>query len=94
MALGKPVVITEGVSTLGIITKNEAEIVPPGDPESLGNAIRKLWDNREYRKRLANNGKQLALSLEGAERMMKDILEGISLFLDNTTESASLHNGD
>ena len=94
MALGKPVVITEGVSTFGIITKNEAEIVPPGDPDALGNAIRKLWENREYSERLAHNGKQFALSLEGPERMVRDILEGICLFLDNTTGSASLHNGD
>lgn len=82
MALGKPVVITEGVSTFGIITNNEAEIVPPSDPVSLGNAIRKLWDNRGYRERLANDGKQFALSLENAERMIRDILKGICLFLE------------
>ena len=86
MALGKPVIITECVSTLGILTNKIAEIVPPGDSEALGNAIRKLWENREYRERLANNGKQFALSLEGAERMIRDILEGICLFLDHTSE--------
>jgi glycosyltransferase involved in cell wall biosynthesis len=85
MALGKPIVITEGVSTRGILTKEVAEIVPAGDPGFLASSIEKLWENKEYRDRLAKNGKQFALSLKGAERMVKDILMGIYSFLEQSS---------
>ena len=85
MALGKPVVITEGVATRGILTKEVAEIVPVADFEALASAIEGLWENKEYRDRLAKNGKQFALSLEGAERMVKDLLMGIYFFLEQSS---------
>jgi len=73
MALGKPVIITEGAATRGIIT-NEAEIVPPGDPHALSAAITKLWEDKEYREQLAHRGKKYALSLGNETRLVKDIL--------------------
>ena len=79
MALGKPVVITEGTSTRGLITENEAEIVPCEDPNSLANAIRKLWEDKGYRDMLASRGRRYALSLEGKERLVKDLHDGIIL---------------
>jgi glycosyltransferase involved in cell wall biosynthesis len=83
MALGKPVIISEGTSTRGILTKNEAEIVPSEDPDSLALAIKKIWDDKDYRECLAKNGKKYALSLGGEERLVKDILKGICFFLEN-----------
>jgi len=82
MALGKPVIISEGTSTRGIITNNEAEIVPCEDSHSLASAIKKIWEDKEYRECLANNGKKYALSLEGEERLVKDILQEICFFLE------------
>ena len=75
MAIGKPVVITEGVSTRGMLTGAEAEIVPAEDPVSMYRAIRKLWDDAGYRERLAKAGQDYAVSLGGVERMAKDILQ-------------------
>lgn len=82
MALGKPVIISEGTSTRGILTKNEAEIVPSEDPDSLALAIKKIWENKDYRERLAENGKKYALSLKGEERLVRDILRGICFFFE------------
>jgi glycosyltransferase involved in cell wall biosynthesis len=83
MALGKPVIISEGTSTRGILTKNEAEIVPSEDPDSLALAIKKLWEDKDYRESLAKHGKKYALSLGEEERLVKDILKGICFFLEN-----------
>jgi glycosyltransferase involved in cell wall biosynthesis len=77
MALGKPVIITEGTSTKGILTNREAEIVPSEDPESLAVAIKKIWEHKNYRESLSENGKKYALSLGGEERLVKDILKEI-----------------
>lgn len=74
MAIGKPVVITEGVSTRGMLTEQEAEIVAPADSRALGQAVAKLWNNPAYRERLAKGGQNYALSLGGNERLVKDIL--------------------
>lgn len=81
MALGKPVVITEGTSTRGILTKEVAEIVPSGDAECLVFAIKKIWENKDYQERIAKKGKEFALSLGGADRLVRDILEGVCFFL-------------
>ena len=75
MAIGKPVVITEGVSTRGMLTGAEAEIVPAEDPVSMYRAIRKLWEDAGYRERLAKAGQDYAVSLGGVERMARDILQ-------------------
>jgi len=81
MALGKPVIVTEGISTKGLLTKKMAEIVPPADPDALAAAIKKLWEDEEYRKMIARTGQQYALALKGADRMIRDILIGIYDYL-------------
>jgi len=86
MALSKPVVISEGVSTHGILTEDMAEIVPPEDLKSFILAIQKLWLNKEYRDRLGRRGKEYALSLGGSKRMMGDIVRMIVAFIDNTSQ--------
>ena len=77
MALGKPVVITEGVSTKGVLTNDMAVIVPAEDSEQLTLAIKKLWEDDEYRNRISSNGKDYALSLGGAKRLVEDILTAL-----------------
>lgn len=77
MALGKPVIVSEGPSTKGILVNNEAEIVPAEDSEALASAIEKIWSDKNYRDYIAANGKKYALSLGGEERLVKDILEEI-----------------
>ena len=77
MALGKPVVITEGVSTKGVLTNDVAVIVPAENSEQLALAIKKLWEDDEYRNRISSNGKNYALSLGGAKRLVEDMLTAL-----------------
>lgn len=82
MAIGKAVVITEGVSTRGMLTEKEAAIVPAVDPAAMKRAIEKLWNDPDYRERLAKGGQEYALSLGGVERLARDILEGVCACID------------
>lgn len=81
MALGKPVVITDGPSTRDILTGEEAEIVPAADPGALAKAISRLWDNEGYRKLIGGRGREYALSLGGERRLLEDILKVMVGFL-------------
>lgn len=74
MAFGKPVVITEGPSTSGILTEELAAICPPDDPYSLSKAIKKVMEDEVYRMNLSRNGNEYAKSLGGEDRLVKDIL--------------------
>jgi glycosyltransferase involved in cell wall biosynthesis len=73
MAMGKCVIITEGLSTRGLIT-DQAIIVPPEDPTALAEAIRRAWNDHELRKRFAVAGQRYAMGLGGESRLLRDIL--------------------
>lgn len=78
MAFGKPVVITEGPSTSGMLTEELAAICPPDDPVSLSESIKKVMEDEEYRIKLSRNGHEYARSLGGEDRLVKDILNVIA----------------
>jgi glycosyltransferase involved in cell wall biosynthesis len=84
MALGKPVIVTDGASTRGMLT-NEAEIVPPGDVTALAAALQKLWEHPDYREQLAVAGREYALSLGNEARLVKDILQNVIVSLSRST---------
>lgn len=86
MALGKPVIVTEGVATKGILPQDAAITVPPGDYLALYKEIMKLWNNEGYRQKLSENAKKFALSFGGADRMVKDIINGLIFFLENKSQ--------
>lgn len=73
MAMKKCVIITEGLSTRGILT-NQAIIVPPEDPRALAEAIRRVWNDAELRERVAAAGQRYANGLGGEARLLGDIL--------------------
>lgn len=73
MAMKKCVIITEGLSTRGILT-NQAIIVPPEDPMALAEAIRRVWNDAELRERVAAAGQRYAIGLAGEERLLGDTL--------------------
>ncbi|MBW4052373.1 MAG: glycosyltransferase family 4 protein [Proteobacteria bacterium] len=77
MALGKPVVITRGVSTEGILDERLAVLVPPGNPRALREAIVKVWNDEPLRRSLGAAGKEYARSLGDHKRLVADIRDVI-----------------
>ncbi|MEP6933472.1 MAG: glycosyltransferase, partial [Nitrospirota bacterium] len=73
MAMKKCVIITEGLSTRGMIT-NQAIIVPPENPMAMAEAIRRVWNNAELRGQVAADGQRYASGLAGEGRLLSDIL--------------------
>ena len=73
MLLGKPVVITRGASTEGILNEDLAVTVPPGDPEALRDAVHRVWHDSALRQRLSENGRRYAFSLGDHERLLADL---------------------
>lgn len=82
MALGKPVIVTRGTSTEGIIDERLAVLVPPGDVAALRSAIRDLWQDDHRRRELGRAGQAFALSLGGNERMVADIARHIAMLCE------------
>lgn len=75
MALGKCVIITDGLATRGILEQGEAVIVPPCDPAALRAAIIRACEDSAFRTRVASVGRAYALSLEGVDRLARDVFE-------------------
>lgn len=61
MAMGKPIVCTDVGGVRDAIIENEnGYLVPPKDPQVLGEAILKLLDNEKVAINMGNKGKQIA----------------------------------
>jgi glycosyltransferase involved in cell wall biosynthesis len=75
MALGKFVAISRGPGADDVLADSEsAAFFEPGDSDELARLIKDAWDRPEYRRRIAANGTAYADSLEGEERLLRDIL--------------------
>ena len=74
MALGKPVVITDGPATRGLVDGGEAVVVPPSDPSAIKAAVTRLVEDPAYREQLSERGRKYALGLGGEERLRDDLL--------------------
>ena len=74
MAMGKCVIISHGPGATELLRGGEAILVPPEDPESLAEAIKKVWHDGDFRSRTAANGQRYALSLGDETRLLQDIL--------------------
>lgn len=72
MALRKCVVATESPATRGLL-KDEAVVVPPADPKALATAIQSMWEDASAREAIARRGQAYAFTLQGEERLMRDI---------------------
>lgn len=73
MVLGKPVLITRGSSTEGILDDTLAVVVPPGDVAAMRGAILELWNDADRRQRLGANSKRYALGLADHSRLVADL---------------------
>jgi hypothetical protein len=75
MALKKCVIVTECPATRGIIENEvEAIIVPAEDPTALRAAIKRAWEQNEYRRRIAQRGYEFAMKLGGDETLNTNIV--------------------
>ncbi len=73
MALGKPVVITEGPSTHGLLGDDLAVVVPPNDPDALREALARVYTDDTLRQRLAKNGRAYALALGDERQLVRNV---------------------
>lgn len=77
MALGKPVVISRGVSTEGVLPDGVALIYEPGDAHVLAAHVQSLWGNPELRRELGERGRTFVQTLGDDNRIGREIQEAI-----------------
>lgn len=77
MALGKCVIVTEGLATRGMLDDRTAVVVPASDPAALRDAIQRVVNDCELRERVAHAGQQYALALKDVNRLAQDVVECI-----------------
>jgi glycosyltransferase involved in cell wall biosynthesis len=81
MALGKCVVITDSLASRGILTENEAVVVPPLDVAGLRDGIKSVLDDPALRERIAEGGRAYALSLGDESRLAADMVATVARVL-------------
>ena len=82
MLFRKPVIITAGSSTIGLLDDSLAMIVAPKSPSAIAKALKNLETDKSLYKRLADNGFRYAKQLQGHERMMLDVVTVLSQQID------------
>ncbi|MGA2382694.1 MAG: glycosyltransferase [Gemmatimonadales bacterium] len=95
MALGKCVVITEGLATRGLLDSSTAVLVPPADAAALRAAVVRVADDRAFRERVAAAGRDYARGLGDVSRLAGDIIHEVEVLLTGreTANGTSLHLG-
>jgi glycosyltransferase involved in cell wall biosynthesis len=69
MSLSRPVIVTEGTSTRGMLDDSLAGIVPPEDARALALEVRRLWDNHKLRHERIAAARKYVEGLGGIDRM-------------------------
>ncbi len=78
MAFRKPVIISEGPSTKGLLENGRnALIVPPANPEALRAAIKTMDSDAALRAAIADAGYTLAIAAGNTERLHTDYLSAV-----------------
>jgi glycosyltransferase involved in cell wall biosynthesis len=78
MVFGKPVIITRGASTNGLIDASMAVIVEAGNVEEMRAAISRLWSDSDFRSVIGRAARAYALNLGDHQRLISDIRNVIS----------------
>lgn len=73
MVLRKPVIVSHGPSTDGILDSNMALMYEPGNAEDLSQCIHKLLLSEQLHQEIAEAGYRYAISLQGRERLVRDL---------------------
>lgn len=88
MALGKCLIITDGLVTRGIIDHGEAVVVPASEPMALRAAIVRVWEDSAFRDAIASAGRAYALSLGDVRRLAKDVRD---MVMDHIDDAGGFH---
>lgn len=75
MLLNKCVIVTEGPGISDMLTHDQVVMVPPENAGSLADAIRRVWEDDAFRRRIAAAGYAHALSLGGEPELFQRILD-------------------
>jgi glycosyltransferase involved in cell wall biosynthesis len=73
MYLGKCVIVSRGPGASDLLT-DQAILVPPHDIAALKDAIHRAWEDDSLRKRIAESGRNYALSLGGEKEFLQRVL--------------------
>jgi glycosyltransferase involved in cell wall biosynthesis len=77
MALGKCVIVSEGLGVSDVLTGREAIIVPAGDPAALRDAIERAWNDDAMRSRYGNTALEYARPLGGEDTLRRSVLAAL-----------------
>ena len=89
MLLGKCVILTEGTAASDVFT-DEVILVPAENPQALRDAIRRAWDDPEYRVRTALAGQRYSESCGGEPELRQRVLDrALEVLLPAPKRSAS-----
>jgi hypothetical protein len=82
MYLKRCVILSEGPGASDMF-RDEAILVPPGDPDALCSAILKAWHDEEYRRGFEDRGHAYALSLGGERELIERIILSAATWLES-----------
>ena len=86
MANGVPVVQPAHGAFPELIEKTEGGLlVPPGDPQALADAWERLYQDRDYRLKLAQQGYERVRQFYSAELMAKESLQFFQKMVDSSS---------
>lgn len=91
MAWSKPVVITTGVSTEGILDDSLAVCVSPASVADLRAAIESLWPDKARQQTLGAAGRAYAVSLGDNERLLRDLELALTRLAGTPGAATSTH---
>lgn len=83
LALGKPLVITEGPTTVGILDAGRALVVPPANPAALREAISRLMYDESLRETLGRAGMEYAAACGGDRHLYSNMMKAIEAVASN-----------
>lgn len=77
MWLGKCVIGTEGPGCSDVFENGEIIAVLPENPNALAEAIRRVWEDDELRKKVASAGRRYARAAGGEQELYQRIIERV-----------------
>ncbi len=83
MASGKPLILSDIPGVRDVISNEEGFIVEPLDPDSITEALEKIWNGPEMAKQMGKKGRKRVVKLFSWEKVAKDVEK---IFYDITSK--------